>query len=61
MCNLYNLKVERWEYLDYFQAGEDARNKLEVTKTYAAPGKPGYVVRIEDGRIVSDSTLADAA
>ena len=52
MCNLYNLKVERWEYLDYFQAGDDARNELEVTKDYAAPGKPGYVVRMEAGQRV---------
>ncbi len=30
----------------------DARNELEVTKDYAAPGKPGYVVRMEAGHRV---------
>lgn len=52
MCNLYNLKVERWEYLAYSQARWDERNNLDVEKDYAAPGKPGYVVRLEDGERV---------
>lgn len=52
MCNLYNLTVTRWEYLAYFQARWDERNQLEVEKDYAAPGKPGYVVRLEDGERV---------
>ncbi len=54
MCNLYNLRVERWEYTDRFDAIDDPRNELVVEKTYAAPGKPGYVVREEDGvRVLS--------
>lgn len=52
MCNLYNLTVSRWEYLAYFQAREDERNELDVEKDYAAPGKPGYVVRLQDGERV---------
>jgi putative SOS response-associated peptidase YedK len=54
MCNLYNLRVERWEYTDRFDAIDDPRNELVVEKTYAAPGKPGYVVREENGvRVLS--------
>lgn len=54
MCNLYNLKVSRAEYLDYFKANDDFRNELTVEKDYAAPGKPGYVIREQDGaRVLS--------
>lgn len=54
MCNLYNLKVSRQEYLDHFQATEDWRNQMMVEKDYVAPGKPGYVVREQDGgRVLS--------
>jgi len=54
MCNLYNLKVSRAEYLDYFKATDDFRNELTVEKDYAAPGKPGYVIREQDGaRVLS--------
>lgn len=49
MCNLYNITVSRWEYLAHFQTREDERNELQVEKDYAAPGKPAYVVRLEDG------------
>lgn len=50
MCNLYRLKTSREEYLGYFQAQDDWRNEVKVEKDYAAPGKPGFVVREEDGR-----------
>lgn len=52
MCNLYNLRTTREEYTGYFKAQEDWRNELTVEKDYAAPGKPGYVVREEDGHRV---------
>ena len=48
MCDLYRIRVSRWEYNDHFRAGEDAGNELVVEKDYVAPGKPGVVVRCED-------------
>lgn len=54
MCILYRLRKSRAKYQDYFAAGDGWRNDLAVEKDYAAPGKPGYVVREEDGeRVVS--------
>lgn len=50
MCNLYRLKTSRAEYQDYFRTIDDPRNSLTVEKDYAAPGKPGYVVREEAGQ-----------
>ena len=52
MCNLYNLKVDPRGYFDALAAVDDAANVLGIEKDYAAPGKPGYVVRYEDGRRV---------
>lgn len=52
MCNLYNLRTTREEYTGYFKATEDWRNELAVEKDYAAPGKPGYVIREQDGERV---------
>lgn len=52
MCNLYNIKVTRLEFNEYFGSVDDARNRLEVEKTYVAPGKPGYVVREDQGQRV---------
>jgi putative SOS response-associated peptidase YedK len=52
MCNLYNLKVDPRGYFDALAAVDDAANVLAVEKDYAAPGKPGYVVRQEDGQRV---------
>ncbi|KQM85665.1 hypothetical protein ASE70_17685 [Sphingomonas sp. Leaf22] len=52
MCNLYNLKVDPRGYFDALAAVDDAANVLGTEKDYAAPGKPGYVVRYEDGRRV---------
>jgi len=40
MCNLYNLKASRAEYLDYFKANDDFRNELTVEKDYAALEAP---------------------
>jgi putative SOS response-associated peptidase YedK len=54
MCNLYNLKVSRELFNAHFKATDDWRRDVEVTKDYVAPGKPGYVIREEDGeRILS--------
>lgn len=52
MCNLYNIKVDPRSYFDALAAVDDAANVLAVEKDYAAPGKPGYVVRLEDGERV---------
>jgi putative SOS response-associated peptidase YedK len=52
MCNLYNLKVDPRSYFDALAAVDDAANVLGIEKDYAAPGKPGYVVRYEEGRRV---------
>ena len=52
MCNLYNIKVDSRTYFDALAAVDDASNTLEVEKDYAAPGKPGYVVRMEEGQRV---------
>lgn len=41
MCNLYNLKVRRWEVLEYYGAADAWREDLE--KDYVAPGRPGFV------------------
>lgn len=57
MCNLYNLKVERWELQAYYKANDDFRREVELEKDYVAPSRPGLVVRIEAGqRIVDDMT-----
>ena len=57
MCNLYNIRVDRWEYNTHFDAQEDARNRLTVEKDYVAPGKPGVVIRRETDQLVA-STMA---
>lgn len=49
MCNLYNLKVPRLEFNDFFQAENDPRDALIVEKDYVSPGKPGYIVREDQG------------
>lgn len=48
MCNLYNSEVDPSSYFDALAAVDKAGNILEVEKDYTAPGKPGYVVRLED-------------
>ncbi|CAN5118574.1 SOS response-associated peptidase family protein [soil metagenome] len=57
MCNLYNIKVTRLEFNEYFQANDDRRNEVEVKKDYVSPGKPGYVVREEAGQRVLSSMV----
>jgi putative SOS response-associated peptidase YedK len=52
MCNLYSIKVDPRSYFDAIAVAEDASNVLSVEKDYAAPGKPGYVVRLDGGRRV---------
>jgi len=41
MCNLYNLKVKRWEVLEYYQAQDAWHDELE--KDYVSPGRSGFV------------------
>lgn len=49
MCNLYNLKVARWELIAYYGAHDAWREEME--KDYVSPGRPGpVIVRGEDGR-----------
>ena len=52
MCNLYNLNVDARGYFDALAAADDAANVLAVEKDYAAPGKPGYVLRYDNGQRV---------
>ena len=42
MCNLYGLRVARWELIAYFKANDAFREELE--KDYVSPGRPGLVV-----------------
>ncbi|GGB40060.1 DUF159 family protein [Sphingomonas metalli] len=54
MCNLYSIKTDPRGYFDALAAVEDQANSLTVDKDYAAPGKPGFVVRQEAGsRVLS--------
>jgi len=57
MCNLYNLKVSRELFNAHFKSIDDWRNQVAVEKDYVAPGKPGYVVREEDGGRVLSTML----
>ncbi|MET3438067.1 SOS response-associated peptidase family protein [Sphingomonas sp. 1185] len=52
MCNLYRLKTDVRDYFEALAATGDVANVLSIEKDYAAPGKPGYVVRQEDGKRV---------
>lgn len=54
MCNLYRMRLSRDEVAAYFRAGADPADQFPIEKDYAAPGKPGYVVREQGGqRILS--------
>lgn len=54
MCNLYRMRLSREEIANYFRASDDPANRFHVEKDYAAPGKPGYVIREEaGGRVLS--------
>lgn len=57
ICNLYNIKVPRLEFNEHFQSVDDTQNRLGVEKDYVAPGKPGYVVREENGQRVLSTML----
>lgn len=52
MCNLYTIKATRLEFNARFRSIDAAQSKLAVEKDYVAPGKPGYVVREEEGQRV---------
>jgi putative SOS response-associated peptidase YedK len=54
MCNLYNMTVKRWELVNYIAANDDFRKEIEQEKDYVAAGKPGIVVRYQDGQLVVD-------
>jgi putative SOS response-associated peptidase YedK len=58
MCNLYNLKVARWELQAYYQANDDFRREIELdelAKDYVSKATPGLVVRQVDGqRLLSE-------
>lgn len=58
MCNLYNLKVERWELQAYYQANDDFRRDIESeepAKDYVSKATPGLIVRqVEGRRILSE-------
>ena len=54
MCNLYRLDVSQSALADAFFASPDPDDLIVQEKDYAAPGKPGRVVRYRDGaRVVS--------
>jgi putative SOS response-associated peptidase YedK len=57
MCNLYNIKTTGAEIGSYFQAQEDWHNQIAVEKDYVAPGRPGYVVREDNGQRVLSAML----
>lgn len=51
MCNLYGLKVRRWELIAYYQANDDFRREIEreeMEKDYVSPGREGWVVTRDD-------------
>ena len=54
MCNLYRLRSAAAEVGHIFAASADPADTLVLDKDYVAPGKPGLVVREQDGaRFVS--------
>lgn len=50
MCNLHGIKTTKLEFLECHQASESRQNDLIEENDYAAPGKPAYVIRQEDGQ-----------
>lgn len=54
MCNLYHLRVRRWELVAYYEGVDDQRREMEIEKDYVAPGKPGLVIRNDGGERVVD-------
>jgi putative SOS response-associated peptidase YedK len=57
MCNLYNVKATRAEINALYGSDDDPWREAEMEKDYVAPGKPGYVVREEDGGRVLSTML----
>ena len=57
MCNLYGVRVSLATYLAHFQAAEDWRNQMSIEKDYVAPGKPGMVIRQQEGQRVLSTML----
>lgn len=57
MCNLYRLRVRRWELDEYYATADATRQEVDLAKDYVAPGKPGFIVRDENGaRLVEEMT-----
>jgi putative SOS response-associated peptidase YedK len=57
MCNLYGLKVKRWELATYYEADDAFRREIEseeLEKDYVAPGRDGWVVRTHESKRVVD-------
>lgn len=52
MCNLYNLKASQADLFAAFSAQPDPLDQIVQEKEYSAPGKPGRVVRHQDGELV---------
>ena len=54
MCNLYKARSSAEELARLFGALPDSADQIAVEKDYVAPGKPGHVVREQEGqRILS--------
>ena len=54
MCNLYKARSSAEELARLFGALPDPADQIAVEKDYVAPGKPGHVVREQEGqRILS--------
>ena len=57
MCNLYGLKVQRWELASYYEADGKFRGEIDreaLEKDYVSPGREGWVVRSHEGQRVVD-------
>lgn len=50
MCNLYKARTTAEEMARLFNAIPDPAYQIVIEKDYVAPGKPGYVVREENGQ-----------
>jgi len=50
MCNLYKARSSAEEMARLFGAVPDSADSTAVEKDYVAPGKPGHVVREEEGQ-----------
>lgn len=60
MCNLYNLKVSRWELQAYYRANDEFRREIEreeLKKDYVSKATPGLIVRQVSGERVLSKPL----